>query len=299
MRNYLYIFLLLILSKNIISQELNCQVSVVSVQVQGTTEKQIFDQLQKSIFEFMNNTRWTKDNFTVAERIDCSILINVTQKFSADDYMATIQIQSRRPVFKSSYFSPTVNYIDDNFTFKYQQFQQLEFNLNTFQNNITSVLAYYAYIIIANDYDTYSNLGGTEYFQKAQLIVGNAQSAAEPGWKSFESNKNRYWIVENALQPVFQPIRECMYKYHRLGLDIMFDKADAGRKEILKSLDLLLAVYKNRPASFPMELFFNAKVVEVVNIFSKGQPDEKAAAVETLTKVDPANSNKYFKIQEN
>lgn len=299
MRNYIYIFLFLVLSKSIFSQELNCQVSVVSVQVQGTTEKQIFDQLQKSIFEFMNNTRWTKDNYTVAERIDCSILINVTQKLSADDYMATIQIQSRRPVFKSSYFSPTVNYIDENFVFKYQQFQQLEFNLNTFSNNITSVLAYYAYVIIANDYDTYSNLGGTEYFQKAQLIVANAQSAAESGWKSFESNKNRYWIVENALQPVFQPIRECMYRYHRLGLDIMFDKADDGRKEILKSMDLLLGVYKNRPASFPMELFFNAKVVEVVNVFSKGQPDEKSKAVEVLTTVDPANSTKYFKIQEN
>lgn len=299
MRNYLYIFLFLILSKRISSQELNCQVSVVSVQVQGTTEKQIFDQLQKSIFEFMNNTRWTKDNYTVAERIDCSILINVTQKLNADDYMGTIQIQSRRPVFKSSYFSPTVNYIDESFVFKYQQFQQLEFNLNTFQNNITSVLAYYAYIIIANDYDTYSNLGGTEYWQKAQLIVANAQSAAETGWKSFESNKNRYWIVENALQPVFQPIRECMYKYHRLGLDIMFDKPDDGRKEILKSMDLLTGVYKNRPASFAMELFFDAKVTEVVNIFSKGQPDEKAKAVEILTTVDPANSTKYFKIQEN
>jgi hypothetical protein len=299
MRNYLYIFLFLLLSQNISSQELNCQVSVVSVQVQGTTEKQIFEQLQKSIFEFMNNTRWTKDNFTVNERIDCSVLINVTQKLSADDYMATIQIQSRRPVYKSSYFSPTVNYIDENFVFKYQQFQQLEFNLNTFQNNITSVLAYYAYIIIGNDYDTYSNLGGTEYFQKAQLIVTNAQSAAESGWKSFESQKNRYWIVENALQPVFQPIRECMYKYHRLGLDIMFDKADDGRKEILKSIDLLSGVYKNRPASFAMELFFDAKVTEVVNIFSKGNPDEKTKAVEILTTVDPANSNKYFKIQEN
>jgi hypothetical protein len=299
MRNYLYIFLFLLLGQNISSQELNCQVSVVSVQVQGTTEKQIFEQLQKSIFEFMNNTRWTKDNFTVNERIDCSVLINVTQKLSADDYMATIQIQSRRPVYKSSYFSPTVNYIDESFVFKFQQFQQLEFNLNTFQNNITSVLAYYAYIIIANDYDTYSNLGGTEYFQKAQLIVTNAQSAAESGWKSFESQKNRYWIVENALQPVFQPIRECMYKYHRLGLDIMFDKADDGRKEILKSIDLLSGVYKNRPASFAMELFFDAKVTEVVNIFSKGNPDEKTKAVEILTTVDPANSNKYFKIQEN
>lgn len=299
MHKYIYIFLFFIVGNIAISQELNCQVSVVSPQIQGTTEKQIFDQLQKAIFEFMNNTKWTKDNFTTSERIDCSILVNVVQKLSADDYRATIQIQSRRPIFKSSYFSPTVNYIDENFIFKFQQFQQLDFNLNTYSNNITSTLAYYAYIILANDYDTYSNLGGTEYFQKAQTIVANAQSSESTGWKSFESNKNRYWIVENALQPVFQPIRECMYKYHRLGLDIMNEKSDDGRKEILKSTELLLKVYKDRPASFIMELFFNAKSDELVNIFSKGFPDEKAKIVETLTTVDPANSTKYFKIQGN
>lgn len=299
MRNYLYIFIFLFLGKSIFSQELNCQVSVVSPQLQGTTNKQIFDQLQKAIFEFMNNTKWTKDNYTIAERIDCSILINVVQQLSVDDYKATIQIQSRRPVYKSSYFSPTVNYIDENFVFKFQQFQQLDFNLNTYSNNLTSVLAFYAYVVIANDYDTYSNLGGTEYFQKAQLIVSNAQSSSEQGWKSFETNKNRYWIVENALQPVFQPIRECSYKYHRLGLDIMNEKPNEGRQEILKSTDLLVGVYKNRPASFIMELYFNAKVDEYVNIFSKAPPDEKAKIVETLTTVNPSNSTKYFKIQGN
>jgi hypothetical protein len=299
MHKYITIFFILVTAKALFSQELNCQVSVVAPQIQGTTEKQIFDQMQKSIFEFMNNTKWTKDNFTTAERIDCSILINVKNKLSADDYSATIQIQSRRPIFKSSYYSPVVNYIDENLVFKFQQFQQIEFNINTFSNNLTSVLAFYAYVIIGSDYDTFSNLGGTEYFQKAQLIVSNAQSTSEMGWKSFESNKNRYWIVENALQPVFQPIRECSYKYHRLGLDIMNEKADDGRKEILTSTNLLLGVYKNRPASFPMELFFNAKVDEVVNIFSKGFPDEKAKIIETLTTVDPANSNKYFKIQGN
>jgi len=299
MRNYLYIFIFLFFGKSIFSQELNCQVSVVSPQLQGTTNKQIFDQLQKAIFEFMNNTKWTKDNYTIAERIDCSILINVVQQLSVDDYKATIQIQSRRPVFKSSYFSPTVNYIDENFVFKFQQFQQLDFNLNTFSNNLTSVLAFYAYVVIANDYDTYSNLGGTEYFQKAQLIVSNAQSASEQGWKSFETNKNRYWIVENALQPVFQPIRECSYRFHRLGLDIMNEKPNEGRQEILKSTDLLVGVYKNRPASFIMELYFNAKADEYVNIFSKAPPDEKVKIVETLTTVNPSNSTKYFKIQGN
>jgi hypothetical protein len=299
MHKYIILFFLFITAGNAFSQELNCQVNVESPQIQGTTEKQIFEQVKKAVFEFMNNTRWTKDNFTTQERIDCSILITVTQKLDVDQYKATIQVQSRRPVYKSSYPSPVMNYIDENFVFKFQQFQQLEFNLNTYSNNLTSVLAFYAYIIIANDYDTFSNLGGTEYFQKAQLIVSNAQSSGEVGWKSFESNKNRYWIVENALQPVFQPIRECMYRYHRLGLDIMYDKAADGRKEILSSTNLLVGVYKNRPASFIMELFFNAKADELVNIFSKGLPDEKGKAVENLTTVDPANSTKYFKIQGN
>lgn len=296
MFKYIVSFVLLTLVFPFYAQELNCQVSVVSTQIQGTTEKQIFDQLQKAIFEFMNNTKWTKDNYTAAERIDCSILINVTQKLGIDDYSATIQVQSRRPVFKSSYYSPMFNYIDEKFVFKFQQFQQLEYNLNIFTNNLTSVLSFYANIIIANDYDSYSNLGGTEYFQKAQTIVSNAQSAAEPGWKSYESNKNRYWIAENALQPVFQPIRECSYKYHRKGLDIMNEKTDDGRKEILTSLDLLKGVYNNRPASFIMELFFNAKTDELVNIFSKGFPEEKNKAYETLTTVDPANTTKWNKM---
>lgn len=299
MHRYSLILFFLFAVKLISAQELNCQVTVNSNQVQGTQEKVIFEQMQKSIYEFMNNTKWTRDNYTTNERIDCSILINVTSKLGADDYKASIQIQSRRPTFKSSYNTPVFNYMDENFTFKYGQFQQLEFNINTFSNNLTSVLAFYAYIIIANDYDTFSNLGGTEYYQKAQTIVSNAQSAGEVGWKSFESDKNRYWIVENALQPVFQPIRECLYRYHRTGLDLMSDKPDDGRKAILNSTDLLLKVYNDRPASFIMELFFNAKADELVNIFSKALPDEKNKIVETLSRVNPTNTNKYSKIQGN
>ncbi len=280
------------------AQELNCQVSINSNQVQGTVEKQVFDQLQKSVYEFMNNTKWGKDVYAIQERLDCSILINVTQKESLEDYAGTIQIQSRRPVYKSSYYAPVFNYIDENFQFKYQQFTQLEFNLNTFQSNLTSVLAYYAYVMLAVDYDSFSPLGGTDYWQKAQQIVNNAQSSVEKGWKSNESNRNRYWIVENALQPVFQGIRNCTYDYHRKGLDIMHDKPEEGRAAILTSFDKLVEVYQSRPASFSMQLFFNAKKDEVVNIFSKGTPEEKGKVVEKLMTVDPANTTVYLKIQE-
>ncbi len=281
------------------AQELNCQVSIVSQQVQGTVEKQVFEQMQKIVFEFMNNTKWTKDLYTQQERIDCSILINVTQKLGTDEYLGTIQIQSRRPVYKSSYYAPLFNYIDENFQFKFQQFTQLEFNLNTFQNNLTSVLAFYAYVVIAMDYDSYSPLGGTQYWQMAQTIVNNAQTTSEKGWKSSEGTKNRYWLIENQLQPVFQGIRDCNYKYHREGLDIMSEKVDQGRANILSSLDLLVPVYNNRPASFNMQLFFNAKGDELVNVFSKGLPDEKSKAVEKLMLIDPANTTKYLKITGN
>lgn len=298
-RKLIILFCLVVFSINLFSQELTCQVSIVSQQVQGTVEKQVFEQMQKIVFEFMNNTKWTKDIYTQQERIDCSILINVTQKLSSDEYLGTIQVQSRRPVYKSSYNSPLFNYIDENFQFKFQQFTQLEFNLNTFQNNLTSILAFYAYVVIALDYDSYSPLGGTEYWQKAQTVVNNAQTTSEKGWKSSEGNKNRYWMIENQIQPVFQGIRDCNYKYHREGLDLMSEKVDEGRANVLKAIELLVPVYNNRPASFNMQLFFNAKGDEIVNVFSQGLPDEKAKAVERLMQIDPANTTKYLKIQGN
>jgi len=282
-----------------IAQELNCQVTINTQQIQGTVQKQIFDQMQKAIMEFINNRKWTNELYTSQERIDCSFLINVTQSIGSDEYLATLQIQSGRPIYKSSYRSPLFNYMDDNFQFKYQQFSQLEFNDNNFQNNLTSVLAYYAYVILALDYDSFAPLGGTPYWQKAQLVVQNAQTASEKGWKSNESNKNRYWLVENQLQPVFQGIRDCSYKYHREGLDIMSEKPNEGRAKILEALNLLVPVYNNRPASFNMQLFFNAKQVEVVKIFQGGTAEEKTKAVDLFMKVDPANTTKYLAIQGN
>lgn len=281
------------------SQELNCQVTINTQQIQGTVQKQIFEQMQKSIYEFINNRRWTNDVYTAQERIDCSFMINVTQSIGSDEYLATLQIQSRRPVFKSSFNAPLFNYIDENFQFKFQQFSQLEFNDNNFQNNLTSVLAFYAYVILAMDYDSFSPLGGSPYWQKAQQVVQNAQTASEKGWKSSEGNKNRYWLIENQMQPVFQGIRDCTYKYHREGMDIMHEKPTEGRAIVLNALELLVPVYNNRPASFNMQLFFNAKGDEIVNIFQQGTAEEKTKVVELLMKIDPANTTKYLKIQGN
>lgn len=294
---YPFLILFIWFSNNaFFAQELNCQVSVVSTQVQGTDNKRIFDNLQKQIFEFLNNTKWTKDNFNVSERIECSMMLNITEKLNTDQWKATVQLQSRRPIYKSSYNSPIFNYNDQHFVFKYVEQQPFEFNLNTYTNELTQFLAYYAYVFIALDYDSYSPNGGIEYWQKAQQIVANAQTSAEMGWKAFENNKNRYWLVENLLNPAFQPIRDALYTYHRKGLDIMVDKVEEGRSNILEGLKKLQDVHRIRPASYNMQLFFNAKADEIVNIFSQANPTEKQQAVETLTLVDPANSQKYAKI---
>ena len=216
-----------------------------------------------------------------------------------DEYTGSIQVTCRRPIYKSSYYSEIVNIEDNDFQFKFQQFSQLEYNINTFQNNLTSVLQYYAYVIIATDMDTFSPLGGTSYWQKAQVIVNNAQTANEAGWKSTQSGqKNRFWLVENTLQPLFKGVRDCMYDYHRNGLDKMHENVEDGRANVLKALDLLKPVYAARPASFVMQVFFNSKRDELINIFKESPAEEKTKAKETLTLVDPAGTTKYEKINE-
>ncbi|MCD6067741.1 MAG: hypothetical protein K0S33_2567 [Bacteroidetes bacterium] len=282
------------------AQELNCQVTVSSQQVQGTDNKRIFDNLQKQAFEFVNNRKWTKDIFSTNERIECTMFINVTEKVSASQWKATIQVQSRRPVYKTSYPSTLFNYNDINFEFSYIENQPFDFNVNQYNNNLTSILAFYSYVILALDYDSYAPMGGTEHWQYAQQIVNNAQAGSDsgPGWKSFDGNKNRFWMIDNILNPMFNPIRNCYYQYHRKGLDVMYEKTDGGRAEVLKALESLKELHKLRPASYSMQLFFNAKADEVINIFKEAPSDEKAAVIETLNLIDPANANKYAKITE-
>jgi hypothetical protein len=276
------------------SQELNCKVQVLSQQVQGT-DKRVFEILQTAITEFMNNKKWTNDAFKNEERIDCSILINVTDRAN-DDFKATIQIQSRRPVYKSSYNSVLLNYNDNEFTFKYLESQSLDFSENTFSSNLTSVLAYYAYLIIGLDYDSFSLNGGTPYLQKALAVCNNAQNTSEKGWKAFESNKNRYWLINNMMDASFVPLRECMYNYHRKGLDLMSTNKESGRVVVLESIESLKSVHQIKPLSFTTQVFFNAKSDELINIFSGAFSDEKSKIINTLNLIDPTNSIKYQKI---
>ncbi len=277
------------------AQELNCTVQVNAPQVQGQ-DKQVFETLKKEITEFMNNTKWTQDQFLNQERIECSIMITVTEHSMSDDFTASLQVQTRRPVYKSSYNSTLINFNDENFSFKYVEFEPLEFNEQTFTSTLTSALAFYANIIIGLDYDSYGSFAGAPYFQKAQNIVTNAQMAKEKGWKAFEGTRNRYWLAENLNNVQIKDIHDVFYIYHRSGLDIMQQNMVEGRTAIMESLGILRKVNMAKPNSLILQTFFAAKADELVNIFSEANSDEKSRAFNLLNEMDPTNINKYQKL---
>ncbi|MHB8403168.1 MAG: type IX secretion system protein PorD, partial [Bacteroidia bacterium] len=265
-----------LITYNLSAQELNCQVTITT-QLSGADNVRIFGtSMQTQVNDFLNNYRFTLDKFEQIERIDCEISINVTTDNGGGSYQGTIQIIARRPVFKAGYNTPIFNYIDKNFSFNYVEGQPMIFNLQGFDSDLTSVLSYYAYIILAMDYDSFSLLGGTDLWKKAQIILNNAQNNGV-GWASNDSPqlRNRYTYIDNIMSPMFQPLRESVYTYHRKGMDIMYDKVEDGRAAIIQALDNIREVHKNRPGSFNVQSFFEAKNQEIVQIFKKATAEEK------------------------
>ncbi len=300
MRRIPVILILLITSVlSVDAQELRCNVQVITNQIQGTN-KQKFTTLQRAIYEFMNGRSWTDHVFNSQERIEANIMINLTDEISSDEFRGTIQIQSRRPVFNSSYNTVLFNYMDNNLHFRYTEHETLEFSENQHLSNLTSILAFYAYIIIGLDYDSFSINGGTEFFQKAEAIVTNAQNASERGWKSFEGNRNRYWLVSNLRDSKYAPVREFSYRYHRLGLDRMSERPAEARAEIAESLYLLQKIFREKPDPFMhlLQVVMDAKSDEMINVFSESNPDEARRVTALLREVDPANTPKYQRIQQ-
>ena len=295
---YLIIFLVL-LPVIINAQELNCNIQISAQRIQGSN-RQVFESMQKDLFEFMNNTVWTNHIFNYAERIDCNILINLTDQLSADEFKGTIQIQLSRPVFNTTYSSTLLNFIDNNFQFKYVEFQPLEFDPNTYKSSLISVLAYYTYMVLGFDYDYFAPMGGTEFFQMAEKIVTNAQNAPEPGWKPYDGsrNRNRYWLVKNVLDKEYEGVRQFIYEYYINGLDKMESKAPEARTSMVESLKLIQDVYRKKPDPFMylVQVVMDAKSDELINIYSAAFPEEKGRVVEILTEIDPANKAKYEKI---
>ena len=267
--------------------------------IQGSN-REIFVNMQRDIYEFINNTVWTNHVFSYAERIDCNILINLTEQLSGDDFKGTIQIQLRRPAFNTTYNSTMLNFVDNNFQFKYVEFQTIEFDPSAHRANLISVLAYYVYIILGFDYDSYSPLGGTEFFQMAEKIVTNAQNAPESGWKPYDGsrNRNRYWLVKNILNKEYEGLRQYLYEYNINGLDRMESRVSEARNSMAESLKLIQDVYRKKPDPFMyfLQIIVDAKSEEIINIFTGAFPEERSRVVQIMTEIDPANKSKYEKI---
>jgi len=296
-----YYLIIILISMPVIarSQELNCNVQVSAQMIQGSN-REIFTNMQRDIYDFINNTVWTNHVFSYAERIDCNMLINLSEQISGDEFKGTIQIQLRRPAFNTTYNSTMLNFVDNNFQFRYVEFQTLEFDPSTYRSNLISVLAYYVYIILGVDYDSYSPLGGTEFYQQAEKIVTNAQNAVESGWKPYDGsrNRNRYWLVKNILNREYEGVRQFIYEYDINGLDRMESRISEAGNNMAESLKLLQEVYRKKPDPYMyfLQIILDAKSDELINIFSEAFPEEKSRVVQILTEIDPANKAKYEKI---
>jgi len=289
-------FLVFLLPFSSFTQELKCDVQVNAQKVRDVNQ-QVFKTLQKSVSQFMNNRSWTDDQFKTEERIECSMLINITGQKSEGTYKANVTIQSSRPVYNSGYNTVILNYVDKDWVFDYQQHQSIQFTKNTYVSNLSSMLSYWAYMIIGLDYDSFSKKGGTPFYNKAQNIVNNVPSnlseSEAPGWKPFESDKNRYWFVENMLNSKFSQMRNVYYEYHRKGLDLMYEDVKKGRGNIFNALKSMEKLAKDYPNNMLIQLFFQAKYDELIGIFSEAPQSKKAAAVQLLYRVDPDHANEY------
>ncbi len=291
----LLFFLVFLLTSGLFAQEFSCKVQINTQQVQGF-DRSVVSNLKTAITEFMNNRKWTNYNFAPEERIECTLLFNVSQIISSDEFKGTFNIVLQRPVYKTDYRSPLLNMIDKNIRFKYQPSQAMNFSESTFSNNLTSLLAFYSYMMLGVDFDSFAPDGGTVFYEKAMTVVQTAQNSGFTGWQSFENEKNRYHFVEQFLNKAYEPLRTFLYQYHRKGLDVMADNVIEGRKAILNSFSLLKKVYYKRPGLYDLQLILDAKRGEIINIFSKATPAEKNTMIHILSKVDAPNGTRYREV---
>ncbi len=276
------------------AQELQCEVVVNSEQVQYT-DRQLFTDMQNRIFEFMNNRRWTNQAYSVDERIKCRLLINLTEMPEIGTFRANVQVVSVRPAYGTGYESTLFSFIDKDWLFQYNDAQPLDYVENNFTSNLSSMLAFYAYMIIGMDNDSFGRLGGAPAYDKARSILNLAasQNSVYPGWKPFESNRNRYWMIDNLQDPQFLPFREGIYAMHRQGLDLMAENPEKGRKSVLVVLQNIQKLSQQKPGAAIIRSFFEAKSDELVNMFKTAAPADKQAAFTVLSQVDPTNNSKY------
>ena len=293
--NFFFLFFAFFYNKKIISQELNAQV-IVNSNLVNQTNQQIFETLEKSLNEFLNNQLWTNREFLNNEKITCSFIFTLSS-YKNDKFEGTLQVQSQRPVFDSNYDSPILNFLDKDIEFKYQEFQPLFFNRSSFESNLVSIISYYSFLIIGMDMDTFKLNGGSFSFENAQTIVNLARQSGYKGWNPNESDRNRFWLIESMLSNSYSDYRKSSYIYHKKGLDFMTSKNFEAKKAIIESINNLEKVYNIRPDSYLLQIFFDAKSDEILRIFSGGPKVDFSLTLSVLKKISPFFNSKWKQIK--
>lgn len=277
------------------AQELEVKVTMNTPKLQLVDPK-VFETLRQTIEEFMNNQRWTQDEFEQEERINLDMIMTITSEIDANTFEAELLLQSSRPVYGSTYSTPLFKHLDKNITFSYQQYQPLEYSQTSYINELSSVLAFYANVVLGMDYDSFSPFGGDQYFNNAQDIINQVPpgvASSVKGWRSVDGNRNRYWLIENLLTPRVRPFRQSYYDYHRQGLDMMHENPSSGRAVMTQALSTLLTVNQSYPSSMIMQVFANTKSDEIIEIYKGAFPEEKSEVIKVMVKVDPPKASNY------
>lgn len=298
MRKLFPILIFLIAIGSLCAQELRTTVNINTPKLQNA-DPRVFETLKQSMEQFFNNTRWTEDDFEPEERIELQIQMTITVEESDTRFKADLLLQSSRPIYNSNVNTVIFTHVDRDVRFEYQQYQPLIFSQNAYNDNLTSILSFYAYIVLGMDYDTFSPLGGEPFYEIAQEILQTVPASAAAqnrGWRSRDGNRNRYWLIENLLNPRIRPLRQVMYDYHRKGLDLMYKDPEAGRAAIAESLPLLDNVMRNYPNAMMLQVFANAKRDEIIEIFKNGEQQEKTKVKNTMIRIDPANAAAYQRV---
>ncbi len=282
------------------AQEINARVTVLYNQVSTTVDRKVFQTLQAGLVNFINKRKWTTDVFDVSEKIECSFLINLTNIEETNVYRATLTVQAGRPVYNTTYLTPLINFQDNDFVFRYVEFQPLEFNdtrvmgTEPLSANLTAVIAFYVYMILGLDYDSFSPRGGDPYFQKAINIVNQAPNGRGiSGWTAFDGQRNRYWLAENFMNSRYSLVHDAYYTYYRLAMDNMLENEREARTQVINALSQLNTVHAENPNIMVIPFFFQGKADEIVRIFQRADPAEKQRAVELLQRLDITNASKY------
>ena len=295
MRKIIQLLGIIFITAQMNAQELNCTIAVNADKIPGSN-KQIFKTLENSLNEFVNQKRWTNLNYLPQERISCNLTITILEQ-SGDDFKGHIQIQSSRPIYSSTYLTPVFNFKDDNFSFKYAEYEPLQFNENQFESNLSAIVSFYVYTILGMDADTFALNGGTNFYTKAQNIVVQSQQSGYAGWNQNDGSKSRFILIDNILAPTYSLFRSAIYSYHLKGLDVMHQDKKIAKQKIAESVGMLKTIYDSRPNVPLLRIFMDAKADEIVSVFSDGPNYDTFKLKEDLLKISPLNAAKWNDIK--